>query len=95
MKRNVQNSCRYIGKKIYKKDFLTVNRAHLEGRGTIVDVLGSRGARCVVKWDMSLPNAEFGGTTTTCAVGYRRRYTIVYVYVTCVCMQGVLLYMYV
>ena len=41
-----------------------------EGRGTLVDVLGSRGVRCVVKWDESLPNGKFGGTNTTCDIGY-------------------------
>jgi hypothetical protein len=41
-----------------------------QGRGTLVDVLGSRGVRCVVKWDESLPNGKFGGTSTTCDIGY-------------------------
>jgi hypothetical protein len=47
-----------------------------EGRGTLVDVLGSRGVRCVVKWDESLPNGKFGGTNTTCDIGYKRRFTL-------------------
>ena len=59
-----------------------VQRAHdreedvPEGRGTLVDVLGTRGVRCVVKWDTSLPNGRFGGTTTTCDIGYKRRFTL-------------------
>ena len=46
------------------------------GRGTIVDVLGSRGVRCLVEWDRSLPNGNFGGKNTTCDIGYRRAYSL-------------------
>ncbi len=47
-----------------------------QGRGTIVDVLGSRGVRCVVNWDESLANGVWGGRNSTCLMGYKRRYTL-------------------
>ena len=33
-------------------------------------------ARLLPQWDTSLPNGVFGGTNTTCNIGYKRRYTL-------------------